>query len=322
MTFKLTPINNDQFTAQIMAAFASKAVPDAMLIYSGGYTTPYMQSSLLQLNSYVDKTPGFYKSQSQWDLSCLNLDCKGGKGQIYAIPNDAGTYALFYNKALFKKAGVAKPPTTYSELLADCAKFKAAGILPLAYGDRDGYSTDNWVTYNYVSFMNKGDIAKVNDGKLKYTDPKLVKPLQDLVAFKQKGCVNHDASTHENNDANTYFTSGKAAMVQMFPFVVGQFEKALGKNLGLAPLPDLRPRPPHGQGRRQLVPQLGDPQERAQPGRRLGLHQAGDRHDGRRHARLDRRRATDEHRGGQGHEGSVREVLRQPREQDRAAAAR
>ena len=26
-------------------------------------------------------------------------------------------------------------------------------------------------------------------------------------------------------------------MVQMFPFVVGQFEKALGKNLGLAPLP-------------------------------------------------------------------------------------
>jgi raffinose/stachyose/melibiose transport system substrate-binding protein len=237
VTFKLTPINNDQFTAQITAAFASKAVPDAMLIYSGGYTTPYMKSSLLQLNSYVDKSPGFYKSQSQWDLSCLNLDCKGGKGQIYAIPNDAGTYALFYNKALFKKAGVAKPPTTYSELLADCAKFKAAGILPLAYGDRDGYSTDNWLTYNYVSYMNKGDIAKVNDGTLKYTDPKLVKPLQDLVAFKQKGCVNTDASTHENNDANTYFTSGKAAMVQMFPFVVGQFEKALGKNLGLAELP-------------------------------------------------------------------------------------
>src|SRR5437764_9049363 len=61
VTFKLTPINNDQFTAQITAAFASKAVPDAMLIYSGGYTTPYMQSSLRQLNSYVDKTPGFYK---------------------------------------------------------------------------------------------------------------------------------------------------------------------------------------------------------------------------------------------------------------------
>ncbi len=240
VTYKLTPINNDQFTAQIVSAFASKAVPDAMLIYSGGYTTPYMKSSLLQLNSLVDKTPGFYKSQSAWDLSCLNLNCQNGKGPIYAVPNDAGTYALFYNKALFKKAGVAKPPTTYKELLADCAKFKAANILPLAYGDRDGYSTDNWVTYNYVSFMNKGDIAKVNDGSMKYTDPKLVKPLQDLVAFKKQGCVNADASTHENNDANTYFTSGKAAMVQMFPFVVGAVREGARQEPGPGTAADVR----------------------------------------------------------------------------------
>ena len=42
--FVLTPINNAQFTAQIAAAFASRKVPDAMLVYSGGYTTPYMLS--------------------------------------------------------------------------------------------------------------------------------------------------------------------------------------------------------------------------------------------------------------------------------------
>ena len=61
--------------------------------------------------------------------------------------------------------------------------------------------------------------------------------------FKQQGCVNPDASTHENNDANTYFTSGKAAMVQMFPFVIKDFEKALGKNLGLTRLPQSGPNP-------------------------------------------------------------------------------
>ena len=233
--FVLTPINNAQFTAQIAAAFASKKVPDAMLVYSGGYTTPYMLSSLQKLNDRVDKK--FYASQTQWDLSCLQLDCKGGKGEIYGIPNDEGTYALFYNKALFKKAGIARPPKTYAEVLSDCKIFKAKGILPLAYGDRDGYSTDNWITYDYTSYMSKGDIAKVNDRKIKYTDPKLVKPLTQLVQFKQQGCVNPDASTHENNDANSYFTSGKAAMVQMFPFVVKAFEKALGKNLGLTRLP-------------------------------------------------------------------------------------
>jgi raffinose/stachyose/melibiose transport system substrate-binding protein len=235
--FVLTPINNAQFTAQITAAFASRKVPDAMLVYSGGYTTPYMLSSLEKLNDQVNKTPGFYARQSAWDLSCLQLDCKGGKGEIYGVPNDQGTYALFYNKALFRKAGVARPPRTYAELLADCVKFKAKGIIPLAYGDRDGYSTDNWVTYDYASYMAPGDIAKVNSGKMKYADPKLVKPLAQLVKFKQRGCVNADASTHENNDANSYFTSRKAAMVQMFPFVIKAFEQALGKDLGVARLP-------------------------------------------------------------------------------------
>jgi multiple sugar transport system substrate-binding protein len=238
VSFVLTPINNAQFTAQIAAAFASRRVPDAMLVYSGGYTTPYMLSSLRKLNDDVKKTPGFYASQSLWDLSCTNLDCKNGKGEIYAIPNDGGTYALFYNKALFKKAGVASPPKTYRELLAACTKFKAAGIIPLAYGDRDGYSTDNWVTYNYVSYVRaKNDITRVWKGEIKYTDPRLVRPLEELVQFKKQGCVNADASTHENNDANTYFTSGKAAMVQMFPFVAGDFHRALGAKLGIARLP-------------------------------------------------------------------------------------
>ena len=239
----LTPINNAQFTAQIAAAFASKRVPDVMLVYSGGYTTPYMLSSLQKLNDRVNATSGFYASQGAWDLSCLNLNCKGGKGDIYAIPNDEGSYALYYNKALFKKAGIARPPKTYNEVLADCKIFKSKGILPLAYGDRDGYSTDNWVTYDYASYMGPNDINLVNTGKMKYANPKLVKPLQALVKFKQQGCVNPDASTHENNDANSYFTSGKAAMVQMFPFVIKQFEQALGKNLGITKLPQSGPHP-------------------------------------------------------------------------------
>jgi len=214
-----------------------------MLVYSGGYTTPYMLSSLDKLNDRVKKAPGFYASQTAWDLSCLNLDCKAGKGDIYAIPNDQGTYGLFYNKALFRKAGVAAPQKTYAQLLADCSKFKAKGIIPLAYGDRDGYSTDNWVTYDYASYMAPNDISLVNSGKMKCANPKLVKPLEQLVKFKKQGCVNPDASTDENNDANTYFTSGKAAMVLMFPFVIKAFEGALGKNLGIARLPQSGPNP-------------------------------------------------------------------------------
>src|SRR3954470_7034074 len=154
----LLPTNNDQFSAKLQAAFTSGQVPDVMLIYSGGYTTPYIPS-LLELNKYVDANSGMYDSISNWDLSCADLDCQDGKGPIYGAPIDFGSYGLFYNKALLKQAGLDGPPKTFDALLAACDALKAHDILPLAYGDRDGYSTDNWVTYMYASYFDTGDVA-------------------------------------------------------------------------------------------------------------------------------------------------------------------
>ena len=232
----LLPANNDQFSAKLQAAFTSKQVPDVMLIYSGGYTTPYIPS-LLQLNKYIDASSGMYDSISNWDLSCADLDCQDGKGQIYGAPIDFGSYGLFYNKDLLQQAGLAGPPKTFDDLLSACEALKAKNILPLAYGDRDGYSTDNWVTYMYASYFDTGDVAKLNSGDMSYTDPKVVTPLQLLTKLKTNQCVNPDASTRENASANTYFTSGKAAMVQMYPFIIADFEKALGDKLGVTALP-------------------------------------------------------------------------------------
>ena len=44
------------------------------------------------------------------------------KGMRCALPMLADTYGLYYNKALFKKAGITAPPKTMSELTADAKK--------------------------------------------------------------------------------------------------------------------------------------------------------------------------------------------------------
>lgn len=232
----LLGFDNDQIAARLTAAFTSKQVPDVALIFSGGYTTPYA-ASLTQLNQGVDNTPGMYDSIGGWDLSCAALDCQNGKGQIFGVPLEGITYGLFYNKALFAQAGIAEPPRTWQTLLDACTRLKSIGVVPIAYGDRDGYSTDNWVTLMYSSLMESGDIGRVNDGSLAYNDKKLVEPLQTLTQLKTNGCVNPDASTRENSDANTYFTSGKAAMVLMYPQVTSQFQQALGNKLGVMGMP-------------------------------------------------------------------------------------
>jgi raffinose/stachyose/melibiose transport system substrate-binding protein len=172
------------------------------------------------------------------DLSCKDLDCDGGKNAIIAVPQDFGTYGLFYNKAMFKKAGVEAPIEDWDGLLSACAALKKTGVTPITFGDRDGYSTDNWVTLMYGSYFEDGDVAKVNDGELKYSDPKLVKPLEQISQLREQGCLNKDASTRENFDANSDFTSGKSAMVLMYPAVIPDFKKKLGKDLGIMPIPE------------------------------------------------------------------------------------
>ena len=232
----LLSTDNEQVAAKLQAAFQAKKAPDMMLFYSGGYTSPYI-NQLLELNPYFDETPGFFDSLSGMDLSCENLDCDGGTGKIIAVPQDFGTYGLFYNKAMFKKAGVEAPIESWDDLLSACTALKESGVTPITFGDRDGYSTDNWVTLMYGSYFDEGDVAKVNDAELPYADPKLVQPLQQLVDLREQECLNKDASTRENFDANSDFTSGKSAMVLMYPAVIPDFMKKLGKDLGIMPIP-------------------------------------------------------------------------------------
>ena len=123
----LLPSNNDQLAAQVQAAFASKKVPDAMMLYSGAYTTAY-EGGLRRINDYVQNTPGMYDAMSLWEGACVNFDCKDGSGEIVGVPVDQYMFVLWYRKDLLEKAGITEPPKTMDEFYAACDKLNAAGI--------------------------------------------------------------------------------------------------------------------------------------------------------------------------------------------------
>ena len=133
-----------------------------MLVYSGGYTTPYMLSSLQKLNDPVSRHRLLRHAERMG--SVLDLDCKGGKGEIYAIPNDLGAYGLFYNKALFKKAGIAAPPKPTRNCSPNRQARRRASRSPTATvtatrPSRLGHP-------GLASYMAKGDVSKVDAGKM------------------------------------------------------------------------------------------------------------------------------------------------------------
>jgi len=253
----LLPADNDQLAAKVQGAFASKAVPDVMMLYSGAYTTAYA-SGLESLTSRIKDTPGMYDSMSGWDLSCTDFDCQGGSGTVLGVPADMISFFLFYNKNLLSQAGISGPPQTWDELLSDCGTLKAKNIVPMAYGDQEGYTTVNFLAENLASYLEPADMQGILSGSNKLTDPKVVAALDAVNQLRTSGCSQQDASTQKQLDAINLFSSGKAAMVEMYAGVVPDLAKGIGTdNLGVTVIPGsgpLGPRVASNSGDNWVIP--------------------------------------------------------------------
>lgn len=217
--------NNDYF-ALLSAGFLGNSGPDVAEVYGGTYLTqilPYLGN----LNSYVPKSvrqnlPGvqYYSKNSNTNLA------------TYGLPTEQQFYNGWYNKALFKKAGITAPPTDFSQMASDCKLFKAKGIIAFADGDPSLVTPGAGAVQDW-SYLAAGayPLKKWNgilSGSIAYNSSPLVKQVKDWASLYKAGCTTKTVST---DDATTQFTSGKVAMVFNFNFMWSTYVKALGSNL-------------------------------------------------------------------------------------------
>ncbi|HEX4226913.1 MAG TPA: extracellular solute-binding protein, partial [Pseudonocardiaceae bacterium] len=86
---------------------------------------------------------GLLKPYEQSWVNANFLDPMGNayKGKVYIPPTNSQIIPMvFYNKQLFARARISTRPTTWAELMADCAKLKNAGITPMELGGSDSFA--------------------------------------------------------------------------------------------------------------------------------------------------------------------------------------
>ena len=129
--------------------------------------------------------------------------------KVYDLNLEQVQVLWFYNKEIFSKVGITSVPTTWSQLLADCARLKKAGYIPLALaGDYDSLWAGNggWLFRMYADQYTRslildersrpGDYTydKTIDAKWRYDphDPYnddankvTINPLRRLIAIKK-----------------------------------------------------------------------------------------------------------------------------------------
>lgn len=152
------------------------------------------------------------------------LDSNTYAGRLYGIPVSADLWVVYYNKKLFKEAGVDRVPATLDELIALVPRFKAKGIIPMTTDGKDAWPLS--VTFDLLAWRISGDSSLPRQAlarKIKFTDPAFVAAARELQRMVKAGLFQDDLMVSDYGAARNLFGQGKAAM-----YLMGSWELGLG----------------------------------------------------------------------------------------------
>jgi raffinose/stachyose/melibiose transport system substrate-binding protein len=190
----------------------SDKAPDVMEYNKGNATTGLLakQGLLTDLTPLV-KEHGWDQAISERASVTARYDAKGEMGgdKWYGIPNYGEFVLTYYNDDLFKKYNVDKP-TDFKSFEAALAKFKAAGITPLANAGND-HPAGHWL---YLLALSKADDAWVDDyqlykGKVDFHGPEMTYAADKYQEWLDKGYFEKKDVGLKGSDMTEQFVSQK-----------------------------------------------------------------------------------------------------------------
>ena len=157
-------------------------------------------------------------------------------GKTYGVPVNLATLMMYYNKDLFKAAGLdpESPPKNWDELKDMAVKLtKVSGGKVEQYGF--GIATKETIPmWPILIWANGGDFIDTGSMKSVFNSPKTVEAVEiwaDLIINK-----NISPAVLTGAEVDKLFETQKCAMYMCGPWAVGGFQKA-GINFGVAPVP-------------------------------------------------------------------------------------
>ena len=216
--------------------FLTADPPDLANWYATNRMRPFVEAGLFADISDVWANNGLTEALAS-SVPSSTID-----GKQYAIPYTYYQWGIYYNRDAYAAAGVDVPGpegVTWEQFLANCEKFKAAGIDCVTTG-----SSALWPVagiFDYVSLRTNGyqfhsDLAA---GKISWTSPEARAVFENLGKLQPYVTENHAAIDWQ--DAAAIFVQGKAANYVMGNFAVGVFKEGgmTNDNLGFMVFPEI-----------------------------------------------------------------------------------
>jgi raffinose/stachyose/melibiose transport system substrate-binding protein len=218
-----TPANDADAAQHYQRAAVTDTLPDVFAEQATIVRDAARTGKLVDFAPVLDADPAWKGSFKPGAFASLS-----GDDHVWGIPEQRDPVGIYYNRALFRRAGVAEFPRTWNELLAACSRLKAADVIPFAM---DG----DWVTQlmwsNLVGTKPGGaEFLQAGIRERGYADnPNVVQATEFLKRLHTEGCVNRDAFSGDYERAAAPFLAGQAAMIANGPWMVPDIEGAKKK---------------------------------------------------------------------------------------------
>lgn len=222
---KIAYEGTDQFETLLPVRVKGGNAPDLAIIPQPGLVTtmvetgkavPVSAATLANINAYYNPA---------WRaFTTVN-------GRVYGAPFGASSKSLvWYSPAQFKKLGVSIP-TTWAEMDAIAAKFKAAGVTPWCAGIESGAAT-GWPATDWIEQMVLRELGpkKYNQwwqGKLKFSSPDVLGVMNKVAAWlgtkDQVGDLKSVATRKFQDAGVPGLKNGTCGMLQQASFYSSMF---------------------------------------------------------------------------------------------------
>ncbi|MGW2412603.1 sugar ABC transporter substrate-binding protein [Streptomyces tubercidicus] len=207
---------------KVLQQASSRTLPDLLMLDNPDLQQIAQTGALTPLDRYGIDSGGF----AQGILSAGTY-----RGKVYGLAPTVSTIALFYNKDMLSRAGVAVP-RTWDELKAAAARLTRPGRYGMAV---DANATFEG-TWQFLPFLwsNGGDERHLDT-------PQAAQALQLWVDLVRSGSMSRSVLNWTQADVHDQFVAGRTAMMVNGPWRMSEMNKLKNLHWGVAPLPVRRP---------------------------------------------------------------------------------
>ncbi len=195
---------------------------------------PSFGGALIEAGLVQDITDAY--EQNGWQIYDFAKERVSSDGKVFGIPGEMETIGVFYNKDIFKKLGIDEPKSL-DDLRAAAEKVRAAGMVPFAVGNKEGWEGGHLLSMALSSEVGSDGVEAILNGEKSWNSPEVVSAFRIWQEFNEDGLLPKSPTSVDYDTSTSLFFAGEAAMIPTGSWLVGEIDDNAKFEAGYVPFP-------------------------------------------------------------------------------------